>query len=236
MWFDEWTCLALLGFVTIVIGVLAVFLWRKTHDIGFPLGIAFFYYFSLYGSWALVIDYLAGSSYEKYFYLFEKVIPLAIDSYYLKALLLYSTFLIVLELCLLKWVTGRKPSLPRRRYLVSSLTLALIAFFSVGCSFLIERGDIFAAFDEGVSAYSVTREFHPLFTLHQILNRTALLSSCLGVAIELSGGTAIYCVARTSLFARILLSLSFGLSFLFPFFWGIRTNFFLRWSEEFYFT
>ena len=52
-----------LSLATIVITGLTVLMWQKTRTFAFPLGIAFMYFWTLYGGWRIVRS-LDGSSDE----------------------------------------------------------------------------------------------------------------------------------------------------------------------------
>src|SRR5438270_416107 len=80
---------------TAIIAAMAGVLWLKTRSVSFPLGLAFIYYWSLYGGWSIVIDKLGGDSGKHYDYLEDRLFPIYLDDYYYWSLILYATFIIV---------------------------------------------------------------------------------------------------------------------------------------------
>ena len=92
---------SILGAATVVIAVLTLALYRKRKDVGFLVGVAALYYWTLYGAWFIVIDKTGGFSGKNYHYLEHKLFPVALDSDYMLTLALYSGFVILVQLTLL---------------------------------------------------------------------------------------------------------------------------------------
>ncbi|MEO8097080.1 MAG: hypothetical protein ABI811_05220 [Acidobacteriota bacterium] len=183
---------AFLTAVTTVIALLAVILYRKSRDLGTVIGTAALYYWSLFGAWYIVIDKSGGSSGKNYQYLETKMFPIALDSDYMLALGLYSAFIIVLQITLLLLIPSREaPAAPRLLLWhgpILGLTLAagLLSFFLI-------RDELSSAWTLHTSAYWYTRR-NPSewFTLHQVLNRAALLPAAIGLAALATGDSSRY--------------------------------------------
>src|SRR5277367_4652128 len=92
---------ALLAVATAVIAVLAFAIYRKRGDLGFLVGIGALYYWTLYGAWYIVVDKTGGFSGKNYHYLEYKLFPISLDEDYMLTLVLYSGFLILVQLTLL---------------------------------------------------------------------------------------------------------------------------------------
>src|ERR1700688_890863 len=109
---------ATLTTVTAVIAVLTWAAYRRARDLGEAVGvvcgIAALYYWSLYGAWYIVIDKTGGFSGKNYHYLEYKLFPIALDRDYMLTLLLYSGFIILVQLTLLATLAADKPiEIPR---------------------------------------------------------------------------------------------------------------------------
>ncbi len=197
----------LLTIVTLIIFILTFFLWRKTHNLSFPVGIAFIYYWSLYGAWPLVYDQLndgelSASMGFHYHYLFRKLFQIRLDDMYFVALLYYSIFIVVLIVVLL---VGSKPAHPRReqttQVIVSHIKLLLLSCISLGLSYLIVRNSLSEAIAAGKSGYVMSRTMARegqilFFSIHQELNRIALFAATLGFVVLLSGNKANYIIGK----------------------------------------
>ena len=178
---------AVLTASTVVIGVLAIVLYRTRRDVGILVGIAALYYWSLYGAWSLVIDKLGGNSGKVYHYLETKMFPIALDENYLIAIALYAVFIIAIELTLI--ATLRKGrSIPFPRLTLRHEPILLLGFAAAIGSYLIMREKLGIAYAINASAYRYTRsDPGDWFTLHQVLNRLALIPPAIGVASLAAG-------------------------------------------------
>lgn len=182
-----------LSVFTVIIVTLALLVWIKIKSIIFPLGIAFMYYLSLYGSWSIITDKSGGDSVKNYHYLENKLFPVYLDDYYLWTLILYAVFIVIVELVVLLTVNCPKlrKGIPEAQVRVSHGLILLISSISGILSYLIIREDLQKAVDMQVAAYEIMKrglgEVSPYFTVHQVLNRIALVPAVLGFVILCSG-------------------------------------------------
>jgi hypothetical protein len=178
---------ALLAAVTTIIGALAALIYLRTHELGTLLGTAALYYWSLFGAWYIVIDKTGGSSGKHYQYLETKMFPIALDSDYMLALCLYAAFIIVVQLGLLVLIPARDGQ-PLPRLQIRHEPILLMTLLAGLASVFLIRDELGAAWATHTSAYLYTRR-NPSewFTLHQVLNRAALLPAAIGLATLLTG-------------------------------------------------
>src|SRR5947207_15563775 len=121
---------ALLTVATVIIVMLAAVLYRKRGDAGTLIGIGALYYWSLFGASYIVIDKTGGFSGKNYQYLESKLFPIQLDGDYMKTLLLYAAFLILVEITMLavlkpaQELAGR----PARRLLLRHEPILIIGF------------------------------------------------------------------------------------------------------------
>jgi hypothetical protein len=192
---------------TSVIAALALLLWLKTGHVGFPVGIGFLYFWSLYGAWSIVTDQLGGDSGKRYDYLLAKMFPVELDENYLWSLLLYATFIILVELtilCLLprgrQGIAFAQGSAPAS---ISHVFILLLSAAAIVTSFLIMQDQLLAAAQLNMSAYYATRgglgEYNEWFTLHQVLNRVALFALAIGFAVYVTGDASRFLVGSKGL-------------------------------------
>lgn len=173
---------------------LAALLYLRTGCLSFPLGILFLYFWSIHGGWSIVADGLGtDSQQQQHHYLYSKVFPVELNDEYLWTLLSYALFIIAIELTALYGVAGvrRKMESPRPALQISHVSILVISALAAVASFLIVKDQLATAVLLGKSGYSVTRgglgEMVPLFTLHQVLNRVALFSLAIGIAVWFTG-------------------------------------------------
>jgi hypothetical protein len=204
---------ALLTVTSIVIAVLTLLLYRRTHDLGVLVGCGVLYYWSLFGAWYVVIDKTGGFSGKRYQYLEVKMFPVSLDHNYMLTLGLYAGFIILVQLTLLLSLSNRSERpLPR---LVLRHDLILLSGFAAGlASYLLIRSKLNAAWTLDTSAYLYTRA-NPgeWFTLHQVLNRVALIPPAIGFATLLAGRRSRFFVnvrRRYTLPGYLLLFLGMG--------------------------
>src|SRR5258708_9999797 len=187
------------------------------------MGIALIYYLSLYGAWSVVQDKLGGDSGKHYDYIEAKLFTVALDDNYFYSLILYSGFVIALEIVLLLMI---RPAICHGRSTgdavrISHRALLLISFFSVLVSYLIISQNIANAEDVHKSAYeSMVRglgDVSPLFTIHQILLRISSTSAALGVVVYFCGDSARLILGDvkrwTGIGYALVIGMSAGLSF-----------------------
>lgn len=178
---------ALLAVATTVIVVLAAALYAQRRDAGTLVGIAALYYWSLFGAWYIVIDKTGGFSGKNYQYLESKLFPIALDQNYLVALSLYAGFIILVELTLLAAVApALKPT--AAALLLRHEPILLIGLLAGIASFFLVADKLGAAWNLNSSAYIYTRsQTDEWFTLHQVLNRVALIPPAIGLAVLAAG-------------------------------------------------
>ena len=177
----------LLGAATAVIAGLAAALYAERRDAGLIVGIAALYYWSLYGAWSIVIDKTGGFSGQHYQYLESKMFPIALDGRYLLTLALYSGFIILIELTLLVALSRRRER-PIPRLVLRHEAILLAGFAAAVGSYLVIRDQLSVAWATHTSAYWYTRsESDQWFTLHQVLNRVALIPPAIGMATLAAG-------------------------------------------------
>ncbi len=179
---------ALLAVATTVILVLAAALYRKRRDAGTVVGIAALYYWSLYGAWFIVIDKTGGFSGKNYQYLESKLFPIALDGNYLLTLALYAGFIILVELTLLAAVEPPRENRASAPLLLRHEPILLIGLGAGVASLLLVADKLGAAWALHMSAYEYTRSrTDEWFTLHQVLNRVALIPPAIGLAVLAAG-------------------------------------------------
>src|SRR5450755_1620044 len=179
---------ALLAIATIVIVMLAAALYRKRRDVGTLVGIAALYYWSLFGAWYIVTDKTGGFSGKNYGYLEGKLFSIALDQNYMIALGLYAGFIIVVELTLLLAVKPVAADRTAAPLLLRHGPILLIGLVAGVASYLLVADKLGAAYTLNESAYIYTRsQTDEWFTLHQVLNRVALLPPAIGLAVLAAG-------------------------------------------------
>jgi len=179
---------ALLAIATLVIVVLAAAIYSKRRDPGSVVGIAALYYWSLFGAWFIVIDKTGGFSGKSYGYLEGKLFAIALDTNYLITIGLYAVFIIVVELTMLLLVAPVSEETSAAPLILRHGPILLIAIGAGAASFLLISDKLGAAYTLHASAYIYTRsQTDEWFTLHQVLNRVALLPSAIGLAALAAG-------------------------------------------------
>jgi hypothetical protein len=177
----------LLTAATLVIAALGAALYARRRDAGLVVGIAALYYWSLYGAWWIVIDKTGGFSGQHYQYLETKMFPIALDGRYLLTLALYAGFIVGVELTLLA-ALARAWERPVPRLVLRHEAILVAGFAAAAGSYLVIRDQLGVAWATHASAYGYTRaEGGPWFTLHQVLNRVALIPPAIGMATLAAG-------------------------------------------------
>lgn len=204
---------ALLAEATLIIALLGWAIYRRSRDAGTVVGTAALYYWSLFGAWYLVIDKSGGFSGKHYHYLERKLFPINLDSDYLAALALYAVFILVMQLTLLALVPrGAAEEVPR--FVLRHGPILVLGLASFAGSLALMGPALGAAWDAGASGYLYTRG-NPgeWFTLHQVLNRAALLPPSVGLAALLAGDRSRFFVSvhgRHTLLAYLALLAGMG--------------------------
>jgi hypothetical protein len=209
---------ALLAIATLVIVVLAVALYVRRRDAGTLVGIGVLYYWSLFGAWYIVIDKTGGFSGKNYGYLEGKLFPIVLDRNYLVALALYAGFIILVELTLLLAVAPAKGNRELAPLTLRHGPILLIGLVAGVASLLLVEDKLGAAWTLNESAYVYTRtQTDEWFTLHQVLNRVALVPPAIGLAVLAAGkrSRALVSVQRRYTLPAYLLLLGGMLAFTF---------------------
>jgi hypothetical protein len=178
---------ATLTTATVAIAVLTWALYLRTRDVGLLVGIAALYYWSLYGAWFIVIDKTGGFSGKNYHYLEQKLFPIALDRDYLVTLGLYAGFVIVVQLTMMATL-ARPGARAIPRLILRHDPILVLGFVAAAASIGLMGDKLGTAFRLNVSGYHYTRtETDQWFTLHQELNRLALIPPAMGVALLAAG-------------------------------------------------
>jgi hypothetical protein len=190
---------AVLGVSTSLMAVISWILWHRTRDLSFPIGLFFIYFWTLHGGWSVVSDHLNGVTLSSYQYLYDKLFEVSLDEDYLTALAYYGLFAVVAALTIM--VRTRTPGGARvaTEKLVISHPMVLTVCAAAGTvSYFILRDSFDAALAFNQSAYATSRDgsVGTLFSVHQVLNRVALMPAAMGMAVALSGSDAKYITAR----------------------------------------
>src|SRR5262249_538950 len=133
-------------------------------------------------------DKLGGFSGKNYHYLEYKLFPISLDANYLTSLALYAGFIIVAQLTVLLTLRGnrarRVDPFPLRHE-----PILLVSFAAALASLWIVRERLAAAWALNASVYVYTRaQWDEWFTIHQVLNRVAMIPAAIGFATFLAGG------------------------------------------------
>ena len=177
----------MLGVATVVIMVLTLALYRKRRDVGFLVGMTALYYWTLYGAWYIVIDKMGGLSGKHYQYLEYKMFPISLDSDYMLTLALYAGFIILIQLTLLVALSPDK-GIEIPRLVMRHEPILIISVLAGLVSLYIIKDKLNEAWALNTSAYIYTRrQTDEWFTLHQVLNRVAMLPSAIGFATLAAG-------------------------------------------------
>jgi hypothetical protein len=213
-----------LSVATAAIVILTGALYWRARDPGLVIGMAALYYWSLYGAWAIVIDKTGGFSGKNYHYLEQKLFPISLDRDYLVTLGLYAGFIVVVQLTMLVMVERPRPRALARVALRHDPILAL--------GFLAAAGSIFLMWDKlgsavalNLSGYQYTRtETDQWFTLHQVLNRLALIAPAIGVATLAAGRTSRFFISVRRTYTCAAYLLLFGVMATFTFVLGNKNE------------
>jgi hypothetical protein len=185
---------AMLGVTTVVIVILALALYRKRRDAGLLVGMTALYYWTLYGAWYLVIDKTGGFSGKHYQYLEYKMFPISLGGDYMLTLALYAGFIILIQLTLLV-ALSRDKRIEIPRMLMRHEPILIISVLAGLASLYIIKDKLSEAWALNTSAYIYTRRAtDEWFTLHQVLNRVAMLPSAIGFATLAAGDKSLFFV------------------------------------------
>lgn len=207
----------ILGVATALFLLLGGAIWFRTRCLAFLLGLLFIYYWTLWGGWFIVYDLRGGNSGMQYSYFYYKLFPVHLDADYLSTLILFSVFVVVVEVTVLFCTRGSVAQTPVRPIRIFHNKMLLIAFVSGLVSFLIVKNSIGVAPSLGFSAYQYVRvdpSISRFFTLHQVLNRICLFTTMMGLAVCLSGPAAKYIVGQRNPRYKVLYLLVLAALFL----------------------
>ncbi|HTR47824.1 MAG TPA: hypothetical protein VMM16_10605 [Verrucomicrobiae bacterium] len=182
-----------LSLATIVITGLTVLMWQKTRTFAFPLGIAFMYFWTLYGGWRIVRS-LDGSSDETP-YLFYKLVPVFLNSDYMMALLLYSLFIVAVQVTVLCVAIPKERIRSSQPIEISHWRVVAMAGTAGVLGYLLIRNSLAEGADNNVSSYAAVRDAS-LFTFYEVLNRAAMTLVSVGLAVSVSGREPRYFAGR----------------------------------------
>lgn len=200
---------AILGVSTAIIAALTLAIYRIGRDAGVIVGVLALYYWSLLGAWSIVIDKTGGFSGKHYYYLETKLFPVSLDRDYMIALALYAGFIVVTLLTLLACLC-RPHGKPVPRLILRHEPILILAFLAGFASYLLIRDKIGAAWALNTSAYWYTRsQTDQWFTLHQVLNRVALLPAAIGFGVFAAGRNSRYFLSVHGRYTPTLYALLF---------------------------
>ncbi len=175
---------------TALIIFLAAKTWKQSGNYSLMIGTFLFYYWTLAGSWFIIIDNMTNRFFEKfgahYYYLFDRLFTIHNDEHYLWSIIYYGTFIVVMQTALLLYLKknakllAEEPVDPPKGMLVS-WKLILMSVAAVCASFFFVHKQIFYAFATEQSVYTITRTYTDRFTsLHQLSNMVAVIPVYVG--------------------------------------------------------
>ncbi|MCC7303163.1 MAG: hypothetical protein IT233_11020 [Bacteroidia bacterium] len=196
----------ILGVLTLGIGFLAWRIWKITREPGFLLGLGLMYYWTLLGAWFLIYDDLSGGKGIEFglsYYIYtELLFPVHADTDYLYSILLYGSFMLIIEGVMLFFLSRRKhlmmgegpaPVTIHHGWLILGCVLAALISFSLVWT------EILTAAKFKHSIYVVTRQQQgKWFVIHQLLNQAAVSGIFLGLLTWLTGPAARFITGSTA--------------------------------------
>jgi len=179
----------LLGTLTFLIFFLSYILYTKTQSILFPLASFLLYYWSLFGSWMIILDRTGGDSGMHYHYLQKKMFPIVLDGDYLKTMLYYGIFILTFQFVLLLLV---KPRNKFKKWLnpieINHTQAIAVGFFLAGVGLFSSLPLLGQAMMKGISLYRIRALSEDASsTFYFLLLRASLLMFCVSFATFLSG-------------------------------------------------
>lgn len=207
----------LLSIITIIIGALLILIWKRYRDWTVVFGIGMIYYWSLAGAWFIVFDQLTNNAGEKfglhYYYYFEKLFHIILNTDYLLSIAAYGLFIICIETTILlipkqKIINHSEPD----TIMVSHFVLIIMAFSALTGSVFFNYEKIIEAIQLKQSIYVYTR-LHPgkYFTLHQLCNEISVITLLMGIAIIISGNEGKYLKGKWSIGLLVFYIIAFSL-------------------------
>lgn len=230
-WHEAYGFFLLLSILVSSLMGVAYWIWRRTRTISFPLGLFVLYFWSFHGAWAVVHDLLTGSVSGRYHYLFERMFPVHLDSYYLKTLILYWLFVMAVAMTVVLFVRPSSRALRQPGGVLRirhSLLLVISIMALIGSAFII-RGQLLEVAMANRSGYDLTSQggdVVPLFSLHQSLNRLSVMPLAIGIPLLFSRSSSRYLVAESTLTLRIAYILIVAAVFAYGFLLGNKAELF----------
>jgi oligosaccharide repeat unit polymerase len=181
----------LLGTATLIIALLTFLLWKQTNYFGFVVGIGILYYFTLAGSWYVLLGEDLELADAPYRALFVELFAVRIDEHYYDALAIYSFFLVVILVVLLM-LTGKRSCKEQRetssQLLISHGRVILVSWATLLASIALIWTRIGEAVAYNESLYLATRLYDLpwYFSIHRLLLWVSASVSFMGVAVLLS--------------------------------------------------
>lgn len=214
---------AVLSGATVIIVLLTIGVWLKTRQVAFVAGFVFLYYWSLYGAWAVIARNLGSSEQYRFEYMFQKLFPVYLDQDYVNALLLYTLFIVTVQLTVLM-VARRPPRCePPHEPLRLDHRVTIVAGVVLACGAVwLVRDVLSVAATMDISPYAIVGAIQsgnnpqftlPFFTLYQLLNQASLGSLTLGLVVLLSGDEARYIVGRQRVWPGVLYAIALSAIF-----------------------
>jgi hypothetical protein len=184
---------AVLTIATLTVLMFSAAVWRKTRQPAFMVGFAFLYYWSLYGGWLVVNRAMGSDRAYRFEYLFYKLFPVYLDQDYLWSLVLYSIFVITVQMVVLR--VARRPLLhsdtPETATPVSHFRIVTIAALLLAGAYYLVWDVVTGAAGAGQSAYGGEAVANLRFlSVYQLLHEAAGALVLLGACIAVSGSRA----------------------------------------------
>jgi hypothetical protein len=193
----------LLAGITGILALGTYWVFRRTRDRSFLLGMALLYFWTFMGAWFFIGDAMGGyKGYQiglGYYYLMEKMFPFELDSCYLHSLMGYGGFTAALLGGVLFALPKKNRETPSGPLLVlDHRVFFLLALLATLCSFLLVRPTVLLAMQLEESIYLVTRTtaFQGA-TIHALCNELAAFSLLVGWALYLGARHPRYFASRT---------------------------------------
>lgn len=207
-----------LTLATLVIATLTIRIWRKTHSVAFVVGTVFMYYWSLYGAWTVV---WSGGELDNY--LIHKMFPVNLDGDYFLALVLYTLFVVVIQLTVLWRAKPVKAKVLAAPLFISHYKILVASGISALLGYLLVRDSISIGVSLAGSGYGTIRNA-PFFTLYQILLNFSMLPLSISLAVFFCGKDAKYLAGKSTLLGFFGYAVILGVQLLFCILVGNRSE------------
>lgn len=174
---------------------LTYLVWKKTKELSFVVGFFFIYFWTLHGAWLIIYENQRDilSAFYNYHYLEEKLFPIMIDGAYVRALVYYGLFLLVIQLTVLKLArncTMTDLLVYNRPVVVSHWPIIGVSGFFATITALLLYEQILTSIGDGLSFYKYRSESGNEFgDLYKIANLLALFGASLGMVVSLCGNS-----------------------------------------------